>query len=47
MLSGAHPFDLEGNASEAVVLERVRTGEVPLEGLGPGISDSAKDLISR
>ena len=47
MLCGAHPFDLEGNSPENEVTDRVRTTNVPLEGLGDEISDSAKDLISR
>ncbi|CAN0412797.1 unnamed protein product [Pylaiella littoralis] len=47
MLCGAHPFDLESNSSEADVVKRVKAGVVPLGELGSGVSDSAKDLISR
>ncbi|CAN0229109.1 unnamed protein product [Scytosiphon promiscuus] len=47
MLCGAHPFDLESDSSEAEVLHRAKKGVVPLWELGTGVSDSAKDLISR
>lgn len=46
-LCGAHPFDLDSNSSEEEVFERVKDGFVPLNELGKGVSESAKDLISR
>lgn len=46
-LCGAHPFDLDSNSSEGEVVKRVKAGDIPLHELGAGISDSAKDLISR
>ncbi|CAN0486951.1 unnamed protein product, partial [Ectocarpus sp. 12 AP-2014] len=47
MLCGTHPFDLDSNSEEEEVIKRVRSGVVPLLELGSGVSDSAKDLISR
>eukprot|EP00611_Tribonema_gayanum_P025464 TRINITY_DN5797_c0_g1_i1.p1 TRINITY_DN5797_c0_g1~~TRINITY_DN5797_c0_g1_i1.p1 ORF type:complete len:745 (+),score=306.50 TRINITY_DN5797_c0_g1_i1:85-2319(+) len=47
MLSGRHPFDPAGTATDQEVVERIRTMDVPLDGLGDDVSDSAKDLIGR
>lgn len=33
LLSGVHPFDLEGGATDAEVKERVLSGEVPFDAL--------------
>ncbi|CAN0335176.1 unnamed protein product, partial [Laminaria digitata] len=45
LLSGVHPFDLEGGASDAEVRERVLSGEVPFDALAWAEKEGAIDLI--
>ncbi len=48
MLTGAHPFDLDGDASEEEILQRIITDEIPLESEHcEHLSSSAKDLIMK
>ncbi len=48
MLTGAHPFDLYGDATEEEILQRIVTDEIPLQSEHcRHLTNSAKDLIKR
>ncbi len=48
MLTGAHPFDLNGDATEEEILQRIITDEIPVQSEHcQHLSSSAKDLIMR
>ena len=51
MLTGAHPFDLEGNASDELIVKRIQDKHHPMpirnSGMTAHLSDSAIDLIEK
>lgn len=49
MLTGAHPFDLDGQSTDEEMEERIKSGEIPLRGspYTEHLSNSAIDLIEK